>query len=253
MNKKWDAQGYESEFKFVHKYGEDVLDLLDVKEGQHILDIGCGNAVLTKKIHDMGAIVTAIDSSKEMLDLAKKNYPELNLNYMDASNFKFEEKFDSVFSNAVFHWIDNQKGLIQSISSALKEQGHLICEFGGAGCCEQIHLELNKSFIKRGLKYKKTFYFPTIGEYTPQLESEGLIVEYASLFERPTKLNGENGMADWIEMFIAQSFSGIDESIKNEIISEVVENLRPTLYKEDGWYADYVRIRIKAVKSSKNL
>lgn len=72
MNKKWDAQGYESEFKFVHKYGEDVLDLLDVKEGQHILDIGCGNAVLTKKIHDMGAIVTAIDSSKEMLDLAKK-------------------------------------------------------------------------------------------------------------------------------------------------------------------------------------
>ena len=157
---------------------------------------------------------------------------------------------NAIFSNAVFHWIDkeNQQKLLNNISSNLKIGGQLVCEFGGKGCAETIHKELEKIFASKGLKYKRTFYFPTIGEYAPLIEKAGMEIRFATLFERPTKLKGEKGLADWINMFDTAPFEGIDEDLKNEIINKAVENLRSKLYINGQWYADYMRIRFKAIK-----
>lgn len=251
MNIKWNAHGYTKDFQFVHQYGEDVLKLLDIDKSIKILDIGCGNGALTQKISDMGADVMGMDASKEMLEIAKHNYPELTFIQEDAVKFTLQEPVDAIFSNAVFHWIDNQDELLENISKALKINGHLVCEFGGYGCAETIHSTLEKAFEKRRLNYKSNFYFPTIGEYTPILERHGLKVLYATLFDRKTELTGENGMKDWIEMFIVQPFKGLDKSLKDEIILETVQNVKPILYKDGIWYVDYVRIRLKAQKVDK--
>lgn len=168
----------------------------------------------------------------------------------DATNFTLDEPVNAVFSNAVFHWIDDQDALIGNIATALKPDGSLVCEFGGDGCTETIHAALEQSFQNRNLNYKRTFYFPTIGEYTPLLERHGLKVTYAILFNRMTKLVGENGMEDWIKMFIKQPFKGLSEDIVEEIINEAVNHLKPLLYQDGSWYADYVRIRIKAIKTA---
>lgn len=244
----WNAEGYQSDFQFVHQYGEDVLQLLGDVRGKRILDLGCGNGVLTAKLASMGAEVVGMDRSEEMLKLAREQHPELWFSCQDASVFSFDEPFDAVFSNAVFHWIPDQDGLIQSIVRALKPGGRLVCEFGGAGCCETIHAAIGRAFARRNRRYRKTFYFPTVGEYAPRLERNGLKVEVALLFDRPTRLKGENGLEDWMEMFVAQSFEEFSPEEKAQMFDEVVEELRPVLWKPDGWYADYVRIRIKAVK-----
>lgn len=248
MNIKWNAEGYTKDFQFVHKYGEDVLNLLEIEKGIKILDLGCGNGALTKKIASMGADVIGMDASGDMLELAKNNYPELTFMQDDAVKFALNEPVDAIFSNAVFHWIDNQDGLLENISSALKMNGHLVCEFGGYGCVETIHSALQKAFENRGLIYKNTFYFPTIGEYTPIIERHGLKVVYASLFNRKTVLSGEDGMKEWIEMFVTQPFKNLDKILTDEIIAEAIENLKPILYEDGIWYADYVRIRLKAQK-----
>ena len=133
---------------------------------------------------------------------------------------------------------------------ALNSKGHLVCEFGGYGCAQTTHSDLQEAFEKRGLEYKSTFYFPTISEYTPILERHGFRVLFASLFERKTALIGEDGMKNWIEMFNTQPFQELDKSLTNEIISEAVKNLKPILNIDGIWYADYVRIRIKAQKHS---
>ena len=248
MNIKWNAKGYTKDFQFVHQYGENVLNLLEIEKGMKILDLGCGNGALTKKMVDMGADVIGMDASKDMLEVAKSNYPELKFIQDDAVGFVLNESVDAVFSNAVFHWINNHDGLAESIYNALKINGYLVCEFGGYGCVETIHSALERAFEERGLKYKRPFYYPTIGEYAPILERHGLKVVYATLFDRKTVLNGEDGMKDWIEMFIIQFFQGVDKALKDEIIREVVEKLKPILYENGIWYADYVRIRLKAQK-----
>lgn len=252
MNIDWDAQGYSRDFSFVHHYGEDVLRLLNINEGDTVVDLGCGNGALTKRLADMGARVIGIDASAEMLELARKNYPELCFQQADARSFKLEEPVDAIFSNAVFHWInrEDQPQLLRQISQALKPKGQLVCEFGGKGCAAHIHDTLRECFARRGLDYTFTFYFPTIGEYATLLEQAKLKCEYAILFDRPTpQKNGERGLANWINMFDTAPFEGISHSLRNEIISEAEERLRKSmLYDNGNWTVDYVRIRLKARK-----
>ncbi len=248
MEKKWDASGYATNFNFVHEYGQDVLNLIDFDKSNKILDLGCGNGALTKRIADMGKEVIGLDGSKEMLEIAKKQFPELTFIHADATNFKLEEKVDTIFSNAVFHWISDQDKLLDSVYNNLLPNGQLVCEFGGSRCAEAIHSTLEHDFEKRGLKYLRTFYFPTIGEYSPILEKHGFKVTYAVLFDRFTKQVGDNGLENWIRMFNMAPFNGMEENTINEIINNCVNSLRDKLYVDGSWYVDYVRIRIKATK-----
>ncbi|MCI8804421.1 MAG: class I SAM-dependent methyltransferase [Clostridiales bacterium] len=251
MNIKWKSEEYKENFSFVHEYGEDVLKLLKIDENSLVIDLGCGNGALTKKLSEICGGVIGIDSSEEMLKTAKKSYPNLTFIREDALNFNLEKKADAVFSNAVFHWIDKDKqsSLLKNINRNLKLNGQLVCEFGGFGCAETIHSALETEFNKKNLAYPRTFYFPTIGEYAPILEKNGFKVSFASLFDRKTKLNGKYGLKDWINMFVTEPFKNIDHITANEIITNAVNKLKPILFENGVWYADYVRIRFKAQKN----
>ena len=67
-------------------------------------------------------------------------------------------------------------------------------------------------------------------------------------FDRMTELKGDDGLFDWIDMFIKKPFESIDEESKVRIIRKVVDKLKPQLFHDGKWYADYVRIRMKAIK-----
>lgn len=247
-NIKWDSNNYTRNFSFVHEYGQEVMNLLDCKTGMTVVDLGCGNGQLTKQLSDKGMDVIGIDQSEEMLTLARKSYPQIEFICADATSFTLDKKVDAIFSNAVFHWIDNQDDLIRNIVEQLKEGGQLVCEFGGYGNTDLIHAALEREFQRRGLQYIRNFYFPTIGEYTSRLEAHGLQVRYAILFDRPTKQVGEDGLANWIRMFNMLPFQRLDKVEQEHIIQCVVDELRPVLFEDGNWYADYVRIRIKAIK-----
>ena len=251
MNIHWDAEKYASDFNFVQQYGQDLLNLLTVPAGSRVLDLGCGNGALTRRLADAGYSVEGIDASPEHVALAEKRYPDLAFAVGDATKFALKTPVNAVFSNAVFHWIDREKQplLAQCISDALVAGGELVCEFGGFGNNAKIHEGLAGAFARRGLVYRMPFYFPSVGEYAPLLERHGLQVRFASLFDRFTELQGEEGLADWIRMFIKTPFADLPHDTCEQIISETTDRLKPRLYKNGKWHADYVRLRIKAVKS----
>ena len=250
MNIEWNAQGYSERFSFVHEYGESVMDLLTVKPGSHVIDLGCGNGALTRKLAERGYDVLGIDASPQMIELARKDAPELAFELGDAVRFSLARPADAIFSNAVFHWIDarEQDALAENLARNLKPGGELVCEFGGHGNGERVHAALERCFEERGLRYPREFYFPTVGEHASLLEKHGLRVELAMLFDRPTPQKSPDGLTDWINMFILKAFEGVDAEVKADILREVNDRLRGELCRDGVWVLDYVRIRIRARK-----
>lgn len=250
MNIQWDADRYAQEFAFVPKYGEALLALLDSETARTVLDLGCGGGALTERLRAAGYTVCGMDSDKGQLAAARRAHPDIRFFRGDATDFSLETPVDAVFSNAVLHWIDRERqpDALACVFRALRAGGQFVFEMGGAGCGAQIHAALRQAFERRGLAYRVPFFFPTVGEYAPLLEAAGFRVTFAALFARPTPLAGEQGMADWIRMFVRAPFEALPAAEADEIIQEAVEDLRLRLYQNGVWTADYVRLRCKAVK-----
>ncbi len=247
-NIQWNAGDYRKNFSFVPSYGASVIELLTKPAGSFVVDLGCGSGVLTEKLAQKGYEVLGIDDSDAMLSLARQEYPALTFRKGNAVRFTLERKADAIFSNAVLHWIDaeDQQPMLDNLFEQIVPGGELVCEMGGYGCAERVHSTLEQCFAGRGLVYRRTFYFPTIGQYAPMLERAGFQVNYAILFDRPTVQNGADGLADWIRMFNMEPFRGIDASTQDAIIREAAERLRDKLWQDGHWIVDYVRLRFRA-------
>ncbi|MBL4676241.1 MAG: methyltransferase domain-containing protein [Mucilaginibacter sp.] len=249
---KWNAELYDNKHAFVFQYGESVLEMLDVKPGEHILDLGCGTGHLTNEIHKLGAVATGIDSSPEMVKKARETYGNVDYFVADGADFQFEEKFDAVFSNATLHWIRNADAVIKSVYNALKPGGRFVAEMGGKGNVSKLIAATKQVLVNHGYaKQAKTevWYFPSLAEYAARLEAQGFRVTFAAHFDRKTPLqDGDQGVAKWITMFAPLYLVGIPEEEKKQMLTEVTELLEPHYIENGQWYADYVRLRFTAVK-----
>lgn len=241
----WDAELYESDHEFVHEYGQDVVDLLDPHSDERILDLGCGTGHLTTEIADRAESVGA-DVSAEMVVQAREMYPNCSFIRADACDLPFESALDAVFSNAAIHWIDNQDAVCASIHTALRPGGRLVAEFGGNGNVETIVNALETELREAGYDVKNPWYFPSIGEHASLLENHGFEVGFAALFDRPTELDGTDGIRNWLSMFCEPFFEPVPVENQDPIIDGVEQRLRPKLYDDGSWHADYRRIRIVA-------
>lgn len=247
----WNATLYDNKHAFVAKYGEDVMGWLAPQKGEHILDVGCGTGTLTEKIAETGAVVTGIDASPEMIAKAKQTYPNIEFFVKEGSNFSFDKKFDAAFSNAAFHWIKDQQSLLQCIYDSLKDGGRLVYEKGAKQNIASIHNAIKKILNEEGFELNtniKVNYFSSAAEQATMLEKVGFTVSNIIQFDRPTELVGEDGMKNWIIQFCQAFFKNIPVEKINTVLDKAVAILRKTNYENGKWYADYKRLRIKAIK-----
>jgi trans-aconitate methyltransferase len=245
----WDASRYAANAAFVPALGKAVLDLLDPQPGERILDLGCGDGVLTEKLAAAGPEVVGVDSSPEMIAAARQR--GLDARVMDATRLTFDREFDGVFSNAVLHWIKHDPdAAISSAYRALRSPGRFVGEMGGHGCVAAVNLALIVGLQKRGIQNAAGFspwYFPTVDDYTARLERAGFIAESVQLIPRPTPLPA--GMRGWLETFANPFCAALSEDQREDFLDEVTEMLSPVLCDEKGrWTADYMRLRFKAHK-----
>jgi trans-aconitate methyltransferase len=249
---KWKPELYNDKHSFVYNYGEDLIRLLEPKDHERILDLGCGSGQLTFKINEIAKETIGIDKSQEMVDDAKSKFNNIEFQVGDAGNFKFNERFDSIFSNATLHWVKNYKDAINCMFENLKSKGKIVLEFGGKGNVQTIVKQLRDSLRSRGYIEQSDldlWYFPSIGEYSTELESLGFRVLLAEHYDRPTELAEENsGIKDWISMFAESFFRGVNPYHIEEIKTEVQEKVKGKCLINGKWFADYKRIRIVAIK-----
>jgi trans-aconitate methyltransferase len=249
---RWDAALYERRHSFVWKYGAEVIELLAPQPGERILDLGCGTGQLTAAIAAAGASVVGLDRSPTMIEQAHKNYPELQFVVADAADFAFAEPFDAVFSNAALHWMREPAPVAACVWRALRPGGRFVAEFGGKGNIAAIHGALYHAIAATGSPATRELeprYFPSIGEYATLLEAQRFTVTYATLFDRPTPLEGgAEGLRNWIAMFANDFLAEIPADKRTDVVRRVEDHLRPTRYLDGTWIADYKRIRVVAFK-----
>ena len=246
---RWDSSLYDDRHSFVWKAGLALVDLLDPKPGERILDIGCGTGHLTSQIAQRRGEVVGLDASVSMVAQARQNFPKLKFQLADMRKFDVDSPFDAVFSNAALHWVREPEAAIACMARALKPGGRLVIEMGGQGNIAQIMAASEAVIRAAGFKGQHPWYFPSIGDYSSLLEKHGFFVTLAQNFARDTKLeHPERGMREWLEMFGGAYFEDVPVAERVPLVRQIEERLKPTLWRDGAWFADYRRLRVIARK-----
>ena len=242
----WSASGYDANARFVSAYGVEILTWLAPQPGERILDLGCGDGVLSEKIIEAGAVVIGADTSTDLLRAAREH--GIDARHIDGEALPFDREFDAVFSNAALHWMRNAGAVIDGVWRALKPGGRFVAEFGGHGNVAACVTAMRAAADKFGgdPALAGPWFFPTPEEYTSRLEDAGFEVERTTLVARPTPL--PTGMEGWLMTFRPPFFAQFGDK-QDDVLQWVTELLEPVLRARDGqWFADYMRLRVAATR-----
>ncbi|MFI4949033.1 MAG: class I SAM-dependent methyltransferase, partial [Alphaproteobacteria bacterium] len=161
----WSAERYAATAHFVPAFGAPVVELLDPQPGERILDLGCGDGVLTAKVAAAGAIVVAVDAAPDMVAAAKAK--GLDARVVPGQSLTFEREFDAIFSNAALHWMRPQEAVLAGVARALKPGGRFVAEMGGHNNTAAILTAFRAVLGRRGIEAMSLspWYFPSAGAY----------------------------------------------------------------------------------------
>ncbi len=123
--KNWDAETIRNE-----RVINTILDNSQVKENTRVLDVACGTGVLFPDYIKRGAVVTGVDISPEMVKIAKKNFPKIDVICEDVEKLDFSEKFDVVMVYNAFPHFPYPERLIEKLSTFLRDGGRLSVAHG---------------------------------------------------------------------------------------------------------------------------
>jgi trans-aconitate 2-methyltransferase len=135
-SREWDAETYDKVSDPQFNWGMEVLERLELRGDEDVLDAGCGSgrvtAELAKRVPD--GTVLAVDGSEAMIAKARERLGERAAYlHTDLSDLAVAEPVDLVFSTATFHWILDHDRLFARVRAALKPGGRLVAQCGGEG------------------------------------------------------------------------------------------------------------------------
>jgi SAM-dependent methyltransferase len=214
---------------FVPLLGLSVLGLLNTQPGERILDVGCGDGVLSARISEAGAAVVGVDGSPDMVAAARQRGIEARL--ADAFALTFEAEFDAAFSNAALDWMKRDPdSVLKGVRRSLKPGGRFAGEFGGHGNVAAIMVALLAVLNRHGIRVAASldpWDFPATDEYRAKLEVAGFREDSIELFPRPVILPTD--MRGWLHTFAGPFSHALPQQEQACALEEAVDLLRPAL------------------------
>ncbi len=179
---KWDGADYQQFSRYQTEQGRELVKLLGAATSGKILDVGCGNGLLTLEIGNKNpdGFVIGIDSSEDMLRKAEENkklhgIANVAFQTKSALSIDYKNELDAIFSNSALHWVNDHKELLKKFYTALKPGGRIVSGFASKGNVG-LFLEalrdvmLDEEFSPYFMDFNFSWYFPG-EEYMDLIES----------------------------------------------------------------------------------
>lgn len=235
--------------RFMTEFGIPIVNLMDPKPGERILDVGCGFGSTCLKLKEMGCTPVGIDISNSMVAAATQMGVDARI--VNAENMMFNEEFDAVFSVSALHWMRHLDRVASGVMRALKPGGRFVGELGGKGSIINIIGAIRDVLLQHGIEMESvhSWYFPSVSEFAGSLERAGFRIRSMELIDRPTIIPGD--IRDWIKMFGRHFLDSLDVRERDQFLDTVKSVAEKTMVNEKGeWVADYYRLRFIAYKPS---
>ncbi len=240
----WSARDYAANAGFVPALGADVLALLSPQAGEDILDLGCGDGVLTARLVQSGARVTGLEPDPDFCAAAiSRGISVLN---QDAHDPFGTDLYDAVFSNAALHWMRIPQTVIANVFTVLRPGGRFVAEQGGFGNVATIVTAMNAALEAAGFAAVSPWDFPSPSLQKQRLEQAGFAVTAIYLIPRPTPL--PTGISGWLRTFAGPFIGALPAQSQAHILSDAERRLSALHDPVEGWMADYMRLRFAARK-----
>jgi len=133
----WDAASFDRVSDPQARWALDVIDRV-AGDPSVILDAGCGSGRVTELLLDRfpDADVIGLDASGSMIEQARQRLEKFGKRVTLAHMSLLQPipfTVDTVFSNAVFHWVDDHDRLFANLAQVLRPDGQLVAQWGGKG------------------------------------------------------------------------------------------------------------------------
>jgi trans-aconitate 2-methyltransferase len=132
----WNAASYQRVSAPLEAMGREVLDRLELRGDERVLDAGCGTGRVTAALVERlpRGHVVAVDGSPSMVEQARERLgPGVDVFVADLLELELDEPVDAILSTATFHWIPDHDRLFERLSAALRPGGRIVAQCGGAG------------------------------------------------------------------------------------------------------------------------
>jgi len=259
MSFNFDGDKYQKASKHQKEWGTEIIAELKLNGNEAILDLGCGDGVLTHHLAQLvpNGKVLGIDASIGMIETAKqKSGQNLSFALMDIITIDFTNEFDIIFSNAALHWVKDHKSLLARCKKALKLNGVIRWSFGGYGNCSNLNETLITAIEMP--EYKKLFvgfewpwYMPDKDEYAELVRCEGFRECEISLDNADRHFANSEELIKWIDQPCIVPFLDYigKEKTKNEFRYTVITKmLEKTLCNDNTYFETFRRMNLMAVK-----
>ena len=255
---EFDGKKYKLASKHQKEWGNDLISQLSFKGNETVLDLGCGDGILTEQLSLFvpNGKVLGIDASMNMIKTAKKiQKSNLEFAHININEMNFENEFDLIFSNAALHWVKDHKRLLKNAYKALKANGVILWDFGGFGNCSNFINVIQKKISEDNYaKYFENFewpwFMPSKEQYTELVSTVGFSTFTINEVNRDGYFSNASEMIQWIDQpSIVPFIKYIPDEFKETFRQEVIEEMVKRTQQSDGTcFETFRRINIYARK-----
>jgi trans-aconitate methyltransferase len=259
MTFEFDGQQYKKASPHQKSWGRAMIDQLELRGDERILDLGCGDGALTARLAQRvpDGLVVGIDASHSMIDTAGSEHRADNLRFvlMDINALNFESEFDVVFSNATLHWITDHDKLLSNVHRALKDGAYLRWQFASDGNCSNLMAVLTEiisqaEYAAHFTGFAWPWYMPSLEQYRAKLEQVPLRDKRLWSTNADQYFAGAKEMTAWIDQpSIVPFLQVLDREQKQKFRNAVVEQmLERTMVADGRCFETFRRINVFARK-----